>query len=649
MHTPYTTNLADAYETAHLSIAALTSSVLWQQRTRPLASRITVQIAIALVAVTPWLAEVQIGLGGHPRPTEFVTLLRATALVGTIGVLLAGRVGPAVTAVVGEILLYWVAGYLTESNLELASLHLAWCGMLVGLHRAPAAPESSRREAEQALDRRYPSDWIFAIVGVALAALVGSVVLQRWIGSSDEWAYTYQAAVFAKGRAYAVEPACSPAFQNFWIFPYMGKQFSQYTPGWPYFMVPFVWLRAPWLAGSFSFGLLLLGVARLARRAMSLAVDATPREVRLAGPWAMGLTIASSTFLINGGSRFPHIFVLAGFVWGLEALFRVTSAKPDPNAKAWGAVLGVCCALLLATRPVDGAGLGVGLFLYFVYALVRRRVTLATIGAISLPFALISAVTLVVLHAQMGKWFTTAYSLAPLIHPWAKYELVTPKPDEWRWGFPIATGSYGWFPCTLALGLAGLASLGRRGRGLNTTLLFSLAPVLVFYAFINLARGYDWGYGPRYQMVAVVPMILGSGVALARLHASAARRFHGEGSASATAPLGACFAVIVIGVVRLAPLVYPFNYQMVQNENRLKRAVKDAGVHHALVLAPPGTGGVDSRDLTQNLPLDLYPDQDVLYAVPKTRGLDECVLRNHPGRAVYRASGSQVVRLTREN
>lgn len=649
MHTPYTTNFADAYEIAQFSIGALTSAVLWSQRTRPLVSRLVMQAAIGLAVVAPWLTEFELGLGFHPLPTHFVAALRVAALLGTLAALFAGSLGATLLAFVGEAVLYWVAGYLTESNVELASLHVAWLGLLVGLHRGRGASDAQSKEADAALDRRYPSDWVLAALATALAALVGSVVLQRMIGSSDEWAYTYQASVFAKFHAYALEPNCSPAFQNYWVFPYMGKLFAQYTPGWPYFMVPFVWLGVPWLAGSFSFGLFVLGAMRLARRAMSLAADATTREVRAAGLWAAGLAMASSTFLINGGSRFPHIFVLAGFVWALEALMRLTGRTRDPNARNWGIVLGVCCALLLATRPVDGAGLGVGLFLTFVYGLVRGRVAPKTLVAIALPFVLLSALTLVILRLQLGKWFTTGYSLATMIHPWAKYELVTPKPNEWRWGFPLATGSYGWFPCTLAVGLAGLASLGKRGRALNTTFFCSLAPVIGFYAFINLGRGYDWGYGPRYQMVAMVPMVIGSGVAMARLHAAATRRWTLDGSALASAaPFGAVVAVVIIGVVRLAPLVYPFNYTMVQNENRLSLAIHEAHLHHALVLAPPHTGAVDSEDLTKNLPLDLYPDQDVLVAVSKTPSLDQCVQRSYPDRALYRATGSQVVRLTRE-
>jgi hypothetical protein len=402
-----------------------------------------------------------------------------------------------------------------------------------------------------------------------------------------------------------------------------------------------VWFRVPWLAGAFALGLLVLGCARLARRAMALADDVRTRaQVTAAGVFAGFVSIASSTLLINGGSRFSHIFVLALFVWALEALLRIASPAPRPkpeDARVWGAVLGACAALLLATRPVDGGGLGVGLFVYFVYALIRRRFALQTVLAVAATFVLLGGITLVILRLQVGTWFTTGYSLNSIIHPWNKFELVTPMPNEWRWGFPFATGSYGWWPCSLAVGLAGLASLGRGGRPLGMMLFLGITPVLVFYAYLNMGRGYDWGYGPRYQMIIMVPMIVGSGVALARLWCARSRVF-----------IGAALAVMLVSTVRLMPLVYPYNYAMVSNENRVNRAIHDANVHNAVVLAQIGTGGVSELDLTQNLPLDMYPNQDVIVAISKTPGLDRCVRAMFPNRAVYRASGGVQVTLQRE-
>ncbi|HSQ67053.1 MAG TPA: hypothetical protein VLM85_27735 [Polyangiaceae bacterium] len=650
MHTPYTTNFVDSFDAVQTSIGIVVSALVWHQRGRPLASRIAMQAAVVLALITPTLGELEAGIGLHPKPDAFTTLLHTVALLTTVGALLGGRTGPFVWALAGEAVLYFLTGYLTDSNMELVSLHTAWIGLVVGLHRGPNVRVAHRVVPE--VGRWYASDWALFAAATTLAAIVGRVVLQRMIGSSDEWAYTYQAAVFAKFRAYAAEPGCTSAFQNFWVFPYMGRQFSQYTPGWPYFMVPFVWLGVPWLAGSFSLGLVVVGFARLGRRTMALADDgtATTREVHAAGVFAALAAALSSTYLINGGSRFPHLFVVANFVWAIEALLHLASPWSKPSQPLrWAAVLGVCAALLLAIRPVDGAGLGVGLFVYYVYALARRRLSAKSVLVTAAAFTFVGGLTLVILRLQLGKWFATGYALNPIIHPWNKFELIKPKPDEWRWGFPLATGSYGWWPCSLAVGFAGLASLGRRGRWLNIVMLLSLAPVLIFYAYMNLSRGYDWGYGPRYQMVATVPMALGTGVVFARFFGTAVARRTARSAFVSGGPLAVAVVATFLCLFRTAPLVFPFNYNAVFNQNRLNRAIQAADIHHAVVLAAPGTAGVDALDLTQNLPLDLYPNQDVIVAITRTPALERCVRDHYPDRAMYRASGAQQVSIHREN
>jgi hypothetical protein len=42
-------------------------------------------------------------------------------------------------------------------------------------------------------------------------------------------------------------------------------------------------------------------------------------------------------------------------------------------------------------------------------------------------------------------------------------------------------------------------------------------------------------------------------------------------------------------------------------------------------------------DLTENLPLDLYPNQDVLIAIERGPELVRCVQEHYPNRRFYRA------------
>jgi hypothetical protein len=349
-------------------------------------------------------------------------------------------------------------------------------------------------------------------------------------------------------------------------------------------MAPFFAAGVFWLAGPCALGVLVVGVARLARRAAAASVEAraphAERQVRIAGLLAGAVLVLSDTVLINAGSRFPHIWVCAMFVWAMEAICIVTSGPSPSRQVRWGVVLGLSLAWLLATRHVDGALLGVGMFLYVLYAFVRGRLALRTAIATLVPFALLGGLALVLLRLQLGKWFTTGYSLTEIIHPWNKgaSALSLPKPNEWRWSFPIDAGSYCWWPMAPAIGIAGGLALGRtRERrlafmmGLGTTMNAGL------YALLESCRGWDFGYGPRYHLVVIVPMAVGAAVVFAPMFNAALAHVAryttlADGGAAALAATAA-----LLGVIRIAPLVYPANTDDIHARNVVFDAIKQRG------------------------------------------------------------------------
>jgi hypothetical protein len=432
----------------------------------------------------------------------------------------------------------------------------------------------------------------------------------------------------------------------------MGRSFAQYTPGWPLFMTPFVALRVAWLAGPASLGLLSAGVARLGRRAASgvRAGDpaATGAAVRAAGGFAALAVCLSSTLLINGGSRYPHVFVAALWAWAIESLCAISTGPLDPREqRRWGAILGACASLLLATRIGDGATLGIGLFLYFVYAVARRRIGVHAIAAAFGVAAVLGGLTLVILRLQLGAWFKTGYSLTEIIYPWAPVKMSLPKPNEFKWSFTLATGSYCWWPCSPALGLAGLAALRGRARRISFMLFFGAVPLLTLYTGLEFGRGFDLGYGPRYELPLVVPMAVGTGVVLGKLWETARSRAVATTAFQAGGPAAIALAAVLLGVIRIAPLVYPHNYRDVRSHNVLHDAIDEMQPHHAVVFGGNGLNHTDPMDLTENLPLDLYPNQDVLIAID--RGPDEvrCVQGQYPGWNFYRAIPGKPVKIER--
>jgi hypothetical protein len=640
---------------AQTAVGVVLGALVWLRRMRPLVATLFFLLAIALVVVLPVLSETLSGVGILLGADYVKKGLRLSAALATLAALVTRRPVFIAAAVLGEGALWSITSYIKESDLELIAAHLGYLGLLVGVHyRTLESSVSSGVPAPASIVELPRGVWVDDVVAFVsatfLAAVVCRVVLHGWTNSGDEWANTFEAATLAKLRAYGTVPRCSEAFRSFWVFQYMGRTVPEYTPGWPLFMAPFVGLRVAWLAGPASLGVLAAAVSRLGRRAAAGVTLGTRlpsvAQIRASGRFAAAAMVLGSTMLINGASRYPHVFVAAMYAWAVEAMFTIASPGLSRRAQwGWGALLGLCAGLLVSARPADGVMLGTGLAVYFFYALVRGRVpwralvtAIASLGAIAL-------LSLVILRLQLGKWFTTGYSLNSIFYPWVKVAWSIPKANEYRAGFPIAAGSYCWLPCSPALGLAGLAACRGRAQRLGFVFFLSFLAHMTFYTLFEMGRTWDLGYGPRYLFPIVVPMAIGTGVVFAKLWAPAVAR-HGSTSAlQAGGPLAVALAAMAIGIVRVAPLVYMPTYADVQAHNRLHEAIAHADLHNAVVFAGGGLNNTDPMDLTENLPLDLYPNQDVLVALERNPEVARCVRDLYPQRRFYRAVPSQTVQI----
>jgi hypothetical protein len=637
---------------------ALTAALFY----KPLRSRLATGLfflAIWLAVVAPEVGPLLKGFGvvtppSIPTDLQIVCALATGSLVLSALLVRAAWI-PAVVAAAGELALYRFVVVVTESDWELCALHLIWLGFLLGIWwlvaqkaavpvRREEAPPPAPTESYRAHDLAMASFATIVGAGVALFFLRGGC------DSADEWGYTYQAAVFAKLHAYGLAMPCFGALQNYWVFESDGRMFSQYTPGWPLFMAPFVALHAVTLAAPVSLGLFVSGVAPLARRAAAAAFPGRAAVARASGTIAALLTLGSPLVLINAGSRFPHVFVCGCFAWSLEALCRLTDRVrlPGREQRRWGIVLGLAAAWMLATRPSDGATLGVGIGLYFLYAVVRRRVGLQAFAAAGTAFVILGAFTLVLLRLQLGKWFVTGYSLGEQFHGWSKLQLGIPAYNQLRWGIPLATGSYFWWPLSPALGVAGLVVvLASRERRLVFGLVVGVLLLLGLYAMLEFGRGLDFGYGPRYAMPVIVPMAVGAGTLLAPIAVAARERFPVRSALASGGPWALVLAAAVVGVVRAVPLVYPYTREDVRLRSRIPEQIEAMRLHNTLVWISPGTGVSDPRDLTQNYPLDLYAN-DNLIVIDKDAEMRRCVTESFPGRTSYRTQGRPEITLVRE-
>jgi hypothetical protein len=648
MHWPYTKDYLDAFMAAQIGAALMLTAVIvyWpMRRTARWLLLVGVWLTAAALQVKPALED----LSFKPSAETFRLVLVACAALGTCAAVASSRPRVVVAAMLGQVPLWLVTGFVKESDADLAALHLAWLGLIAGVLGYGAVPQAPDPPTTDAEGSYLVHDAVAFLAGTGLAAFVCLTVLHRRDGSADEWAYTYQAALFAKGRAYAHVPRCQHFLESFYVFESSGRLFAQYTPGWPMFLVPFMWVRALWLGAPVSMGLLAWGMARLGRSAMRGAWrvgDRPPsaRVIRMAGTWAVAFTVLGTTLITNAASRYTHVYVLALYAWSLEALIQVTTPGLSRRRQIlWGIVLGTATMQNVAVRPADGAFAGLGIAILFVLALAQRRVGWRALASATLAFGFWAGAVLVILRLQLGRWFETGYSLNALLRPWNTVKFSWPEPNEWKYGLTLASGAYCWWPTSIPLGLAGLARMRGMASELVAAMALSCFPYTLFCIVLDVhQRGFDWGYGPRYLMVLVVPAAVGGAVALAPLTASALKRVTaGHTAISRGAPLALAVFAVVAMWFRIVPPEWATVADHTLKHSAVQRLIETMHLKNAVVLATEKPVGFSEMDLTTNLPLDLYPDQDAIIAIERGEPQEaaDCLRSAFPDRQLVRVSG----------
>ncbi len=693
-HTPYTLYVVDALMAAQVGIGLLVFALLWFHGVGEKGDRLDraafwlVLGALGLVVTSPTLPDLLRQLGFTLPATAVSDQLIIAMAFASGAAVCTRRIVPIAWSFAAEAVLYRFPTWFPQSDGEAISANLIWISILVYILRprplrvakdaaasagdAEADIVPSSREGGFSLYDADRQDLILFAVATLSATVVCLFVLIARGGSGDEWAYTWQSSVFAHGHAYTDAAPCGNALQSFYVFTSMGKSFSQYTPGWPLLMAPFTAFKLTWLASPVMSGILAVGTARLSRRAGAsllennpYAAPVTEKVVPLAG-WIGGLSVSLGvTYLLNAGSRYSHVAVMALFVWSIEALLRLLDARIvdsdfDGEAGArsrrrqqwfWGSVLGITVALTGATRPSDGACLDFALGIIFLVDLARRRIGWRGFVATGVSLSLVGGFCLVILRLQLGEWFTTGYSLNSIIHPWNIVRYDWPAPEQWKYSIPLATGEYCWFPCSIAIGIVGLCAM----RGLASRIAWStvgVVPLLVYYSFIDMGtRGRDWGYGPRYALILVVPMALGTATALAPLAAAArsglaqwdlararARATRTvEGVARRGGPWAIAASAMIIGTLRIIPLIWPGIHSFVVSHGKVEAGIQRENLHHAVVFVGVDTSEWDIMDATENMPFQFFRHPDVVIAIDRDPNLTQCVKDAFPGRSYWRA------------
>src|SRR4051812_13089879 len=448
MHLPYTDNYPKVVAVAAGCVAATLGAVVWARPFSRRLSNLLFAAGIAGAASFAFRGQLAEFAGLHALPSPATWLGLATTLT-TLALFWNKPRSLGLLAAAGQCVLLWLGSWVSGSPDELMFAHLAWYGTLLGAYGLRAT--LGRGGGARSPRLSYPvQDTVIFLFSVALAAFVTAKGYEFLVYNGDEVAYTFQANVYAHLRASAPIPPCASMFENYWVFRHLGHAFSQYTPGWPLFMAPFDRIKLVWLAGPVMGGILAVGIARLARRlaaGLGGTYEDSERIVAVAGPLGALLSMLGPSLLLNAASRFSHTMVAACFAWAVESAAEVATPRlAHRRSVLFGLLLGSATALGLATRPADGGFLGVGIFIYFAQALLRRRIQLGAFLGTCAGFAFFAGLTAIILRLQLGTWFATGYKLAPIIRPEARLVLAFPTPSELKYGVPLATGSYCWWP-----------------------------------------------------------------------------------------------------------------------------------------------------------------------------------------------------------
>lgn len=211
--------------------------------------------------------------------------------------------------------------------------------------------------SEAARIRSIPPLVLICALFVFVASVLGSVFIFHCSPHiNDEFGYLFQAKLFASGHLYAPSPCLKEAFD----FPHIinnGRWYSQYPPGFPLLLVPWVVAGVPWLINPLFAALsvvvfYLLGLELFGRREGLLAAAL--------GAVSIWLIVMSATMM----SHTTNMFFFAIF---MLFIFRSVRTPSFLNGAAAGASFG----LAVLIRPYETILAGLPFFVFYGIALLK--------------------------------------------------------------------------------------------------------------------------------------------------------------------------------------------------------------------------------------------------------------------------------------
>ena len=230
------------------------------------------------------------------------------------------------------------------------------------------------------------------------SAVVSRAIFDRLPHLEDEFAYLYQARIFARGETHIETPRPIRAYWQPFLINDAGRRFGKYTPGWPLLLAPGARLGQPWIVNAW---LAMLAVALVYRLGREIYDPAT-------GAVAALLAATSPAALLLNGTLMGHTAALLFTTLFAFALWRVERGR---RAILWGAVGGLALGLVAITRPLTAAGVAAPLAAYFAGRVLWRGLRAAHRDGLLPPLAAVAGGALLVTLAW--PWFNYRVSAPP--------------------------------------------------------------------------------------------------------------------------------------------------------------------------------------------------------------------------------------------
>lgn len=295
-------------------------------------------------------------------------------------------------------------------------------------------------------------------VGFAFAAsaVISRATFDRLPHLEDEFAYLYQARLFADGDLAVPTPHPRAAYWQPFLIDVNGQRFGKYPPGWPLILAVGVRAGAPWIVNAWLAALAVALVYRLGRDLYSPRAGAVAALLAAASPMALLLT--GTLMGHTAGMGCAALFLYA--LWKLESPIQTRKRKESPQraqvgpspkspphavergltntpipplhtvggaktkTPGWAALAGLALGTLLINRPLTAVGIAVPLIAYEIgRALWTWRRSGWRAGAR--------------VSALLGIVAVTALGIG-LIWPWFNWAVSAPRGES----FPVYLGRF---------------------------------------------------------------------------------------------------------------------------------------------------------------------------------------------------------------